>query len=218
MDFSAARHNMVECQIRPNQVTDERIVDAMSAIPRENFVPAEMSEVAYVDEALPVGKGRYLMEPVLLARLLQEAAISAEDLVLVLGCGTGYSAAVAARLAGTVVAIEEDASMSRAASDALGKLDIDNAAVIEAKVTVGYPEQAPYDVIFIGGAVADIPPSILDQLSGEGGRLVAIRMRANEQGKGIIAQKFSDNVTIREFVDGATPYLPGFEPVPAFSF
>lgn len=218
MDFDTARQNMVDCQIRPNQVTDERIIDAMSEIPRESFVPGDLGSVAYVDEALPIGNDRCLMEPMLLARLLQEAAIRPEDLVLVLGCGTGYSAAIAARLAGTVVAVEEDPTMVGMASDALSALDIDNAAVVAGKMTDGYPEQAPFDVIIIGGSVVDIPSSIFDQLSGEGGRLAAIRMRANQQGKGILAQKFADNVTIREFMDGSTPYLPGFEPVPAFSF
>ncbi|MDA0241454.1 MAG: protein-L-isoaspartate O-methyltransferase [Proteobacteria bacterium] len=218
MDFNTARQNMVECQIRPNQVTDERIIDAMLEIPREKFVPGEMSSVAYVDEALPIGNNRCLMEPMLLARLLQEAAIRPEDLVLVLGCGTGYSAAIAARLAGTVVALEEDPAMVGVAGEALSSLDIDNAAVVEGKMTAGYPEQAPFDVIILGGSVEDVPASIFDQLSGEGGRLSAIRMRANQQGKGILAQKFGDNVTIREFMDGGSPYLPGFEPVPAFSF
>ncbi len=215
MDFEAARLNMVESQIRPNEVTDPLIIEAMSEMPREAFVPERLAGVAYVDEALAVGNGRYLMEPMVLARLLQAAEIQAEDLALVIGCGSGYSAAVLARLAGTVVAIEATAALVNQASETLASLEIDNAAVIEAPLTDGYPKQAPYDVILFGGAVSEVPRHLTDQLA-DGGRLVAVAAKSTGLGRGVLVTRHGASVVEREIFDAGTPLLPGFEPVPTF--
>ncbi len=215
MDFEAARLNMVESQIRPNEVTDPLIIEAMSQMPREAFVPERLAGVAYVDEALAVGNGRYLMEPMVLARLLQAAEIQAEDLALVIGCGSGYSAAVLARLAGTVVAIEATAELVDQASETLASLGIDNAAVIEAPLTDGYPKQAPYDVILFGGAVSEVPRHLTDQLA-DGGRLVAVAAKSTGLGHGVLVTRHGASVVEREIFDAGTPLLPGFEPVPTF--
>ena len=215
MDFEAARHNMVESQIRPNEVTDRLIIEAMSEMPREAFVPERLAGVAYVDEALAVGNGRYLMEPMVLARLLQAAEIQAEDLALVIGCGSGYSAAVLARLAGTVVAIEATAELVNQASETLASLEIDNAAVIEATLTEGYPKQAPYDAILFGGAVSEVPRPLTDQLA-DGGRLVAVVAKSTGLGRGVLVTRHGASVVERDIFDAGTPLLPGFEPVPAF--
>lgn len=215
MDFEAARLNMVESQIRPNEVTDPLIIEAMSQMPREAFVPERLAGVAYVDEALAVGNGRYLMEPMILARLLQAAEIQADDLALVIGCGSGYSAAVLARLAGTVVAIEATAELVDQASETLASLGIDNAAVIEAPLTDGYPKQAPYDVILFGGAVSEVPRHLTDQLA-DGGRLVAVAAKSAGLGHGVLVTRHGASVVEREIFDAGTPLLPGFEPVPTF--
>ena len=125
-NFAAARINMVENQVRPNRVTDSRVLDAMAEVPRERFVPKPMRGNAYIDDDIEVAAGRYLMEPMVLGRLLQAAAITPGDIVLDVGCATGYSTAVLARLAATVVAVESDAALAETAIELLGELDADN--------------------------------------------------------------------------------------------
>ena len=168
MDFAAARRNMIDCQVLPN-----RVIDAMAETPREAFVPEAKRSIAYVDEALAVGGGRYLMEPMITARLLQTARIGADDVVLCIGCGTGYSPALLSKLANTVVVVESDKAMAKQAQETLAGLGIDTVAVIDGKMANGYPKQAPYDVIFFDGAVPSVPEKIEKQLA-EGGRLVAV--------------------------------------------
>ena len=217
MDFKLARHNMVESQIRPNEVTDPLLIDAMATLPREVFVPKELSGVAYVDEAIPLGDDRFLMEPMILARLIQTAEVQNSDAVLIVGCDTGYAAAVLSKLASAVVAVEESSEFVAKATENLEELGIDNVAVIEAALKTGYGKQSPYDVIIFGGGVSEIPDSISRQLA-DGGRLVAIVQRGAALGHGILMTRFGDSLSTREIFDAGTPYLPGFEPVEAFQF
>lgn len=224
MNYAAQRRNMVESQLRPNQVTDERILAAMGALPREAFVSKAQRGIAYVDEALPIGGGRYLMEPLVIARLMQEAAVKPTDVALHIGCGTGYAAAAMAKLASTVVAVESDPMLAKQAMQTLADLGIDTVAVVEGALTEGYPKQAPYDIIFFDGAVADIPTGIADQLA-EGGRLVAVvegRPRPGAigrwPGRGVLVTRFGGVLSRREVFDAGTPVLPGFERKPAFVF
>ena len=171
VDFAAARFNMVESQLRTNKVTDLRLLGAFETVPRERFVPEPLRGIAYIDEDVPLGGGRFVMEPRVLARLLQAADPGPEDVALDLGCGSGYATAILSRLVATVVALEDDAALAAAANRTLEKLEIDNAVVVEGRLTEGYPKQAPYNVILLGGAVAEVPAAIADQLA-EGGRLV----------------------------------------------
>jgi len=217
MDFKLARHNMVESQIRPNEVTDPLLIDAMATLPREAFVPEALAGVAYVDEAVPIGNGRYLMEPMILARLIQIAEVQDSDAVLNVGCNTGYAAAVLSKLASAVVAVEETAELAATATEKLEELGIDNVAVMEAELKSGYPKQSPYDVILFGGAVAEIPETISRQLA-DGGRLVAIVQRGDAIGHGVIMTRFGDTWSTRDVFDAGTPFLPGFEPVAEFQF
>ena len=216
MDFAAARHNMVESQIRPNRVTDDRLISAMGTVPREAFVPKELRGVAYVDEAIPISDGRYLMEPMILARLLQEAAPTAGDLALTVGCGTGYAAAVLSHLVGAVVAVESDAALARQASRTLTDMGIDTVAVIEGALAEGCRDQAPFDIIFFDGAVAEIPESVASQLT-EGGRLAAV-VAGSAIGKGVLVTRRRGILSSREVFDAGTPLLPGFERKAAFVF
>jgi protein-L-isoaspartate(D-aspartate) O-methyltransferase len=217
MDFKLARHNMVECQVRPNQVTDSGIIEAMSEIPREAFVPEAMAEVAYVDQALEVGHGRFLLAPMVLARLLQEAELTRNDMVLLVGCGTGYATAVISQIAGTVVALEQEAALAESATRLLASLEIDNAAVVEGPLVAGWKDQAPYDVIIFGGGAAEIPDAITAQLT-EAGRLVAVKADQGGIGRGTLVTNFNGVGTAREFMDAAAPLLPGFERAAEFSF
>jgi protein-L-isoaspartate(D-aspartate) O-methyltransferase len=216
-DYSAARFHMVEGQIRVNKVTDEALTDALMAVPRELFVPKSARGVAYVDEDIPIAPGRFLMEPMVLARLLNEARVRPTDIVLDLACGTGYASALLARMAATVVAVEDDPELAARASEVLGELNVDNVAVVQAPSEAGYPEQAPYDVILINGAVAEIPQPVFDQLN-EGGRLVTIVAPKGRMGQARVYAKVGGVVSHRVIFEAGTPMLPGFAPKPAFEF
>lgn len=217
MDYAAARHAMVESQIRTNRVSDPAIVTAFEEIPRELFVPANLRSVAYIDEAVPLGHGRYLMEPLALAQMLQAADIRPSDVVLDVGCATGYSAAILARLAGTVVAVESEPDFIREANRLLGEQTIHNAAVIEAPLTEGCAKQAPYDAIVIEGGVEEVPDALVKQL-GEGGRLVCVVVGAGGFGQGTLLTRIGGSIVRRAVFDAGTPLLPGFARRPSFVF
>lgn len=215
-DFAAARENMVETQVRPNGVTDRRILDAMAVVPREEFVPEPCRPVAYMDEDVPLGsRGRYLMEAMSFARLLQLAEVRPEDRALIVGAGTGYGAAVLARLAAEVVALEVDHGLAALARRNLGHLP--HVKVVEGSLAEGCKSEAPFDVIVIEGRAGEVPRTLLGQLA-PGGRLVAVvgetdvaRMRVYKAGAG--------GLTVREAHDAAVFPLPGLERSrPAFVF
>ena len=216
MDFAVARHNMVESQIKPNRVTDTLVMDALAELPREKFVPKALQGIAYVDEAIDIGGGRHLMETWVLARLLQTAEVQTDDIALIIGCGSGYEAAVMAYIANTVVALESDENMATQANGTLSELSIDTVAVVNGGLVQGYSRQAPYDVIFINGAVPEIPERLSSQLA-EGGRLVAI-VGEGAYGKGTLVTRYNDVITSRVVFDAGTPTLPGFEQDSHFSF
>lgn len=217
MDYAAARANMVGSQLRTNKVTDLGLLEAFETVPRELFVPADRRGVAYVDEDLAIADGRYLMKPMVLARLMQEAAIEAGDIVLDIGCGSGYSSAILAKVAATVVAVESDKRLAEEANQILSDQGNDNVVVVEAALDEGYPKQAPYNVIFIGGSVADVPKAICDQLI-DGGRLVAVVRDRPGLGRARLMQRTGDVVSSRVLFDAATPFLPGFTREAGFVF
>jgi protein-L-isoaspartate(D-aspartate) O-methyltransferase len=215
-EFADARRNMVDGQIVPNRVTDRRLIEALSDLPRERFVPKAMQGVAYVDEDLSVAAGRYLMEPMVFARLVQEAGIQPGDVVLDIGAGTGYEAAVMARLASVVVAVEENPDLAKVAGETLGALAIDNVVIMEGPLNEGCTRQGPYDVVFFGGAVEEVPPAILKQLA-DGGRLVAVVNRRNI-GSATLITRQNGVLGDRVLFDAGTPLLPGFARKPEFQF
>ncbi len=217
MNFALARHNMVESQIRTNRVTDPLIIAAMAEVPRERFVAPRLQGVAYMDESLPLAEGRALMEPMALARLLQAAEIRSDDVVLDVGCGTGYTAAVLARLASTVVALDSDTRLIAQATKNLTELEVDTVAVVDGPLTEGYPRQAPYDVILFEGAVAAVPRAILDQLA-EGGRLVAVIDEAQRPGSAQLATRLDGVIGHRALFEIGIPPLPEFAAEPKFIF
>lgn len=217
MDFAAARHNMVEGQIRTNRVLDQAVLRALAEIPREIFVPKPLRGVAYVDEDLAVGGGRVVMEPMALARLLDAAEIAPTDVVLNIGDATGYTTAVLSRLAQTVVALECDGDWAAKASQSLGDLAIDNAAVVQGSLADGYAAQAPYDVIVFSGAVPEIPQAVCRQM-GEGGRLVAVVRPGRGLGQGMVMVRCGDSWGRRPLFDIGTTALPGFDRPARFVF
>ncbi len=216
-DFALARHNMVEGQIRTNKVTDPALLDALAALPREQFVPAERRSAAYVDEDLRLAGERYMMEPMVLARLLQAAEPTRTDVALDVGCGTGYATAVLARVTATAIGLEADPALARAAGETLARLSIDNAIVVEGKLADGYPKHGPYDIVFVNGAVEEFPQALIEQLA-EGGRLVGIRRTGAGPGAATLLLKRRGAVAGRTLFEAATPYLAGFAPKPRFVF
>jgi len=215
--YETARAKMIDCQLRPNKVTDERIIDAFARIRRELFVPEHLRGVAYVDEDLPLGKGRYLMEPMVAARLLQAAMPDRKDTALVVGASVGYEAALLALLARSVVALEEDAELARRGRAALVDHRIASVSYVEEPLSAGHRQRAPYDVILFGGAVAAIPSEIAAQLS-EGGRIGAVLRPGQGVGRATLTTRTGGVLAHRVIFDAATPLLPGFVPTPAFVF
>ena len=205
---------MVDCQLRPNKVTDEKVLSAMGSIPREVFAGPDYQGIAYVDEDIPLGDGRYLMEPMVLARLLQAAEIGADDVVLDIGCGSGYTAAVCAGIAATVVAVESDPRLAAEATRIMGELEANNVVVVDGSLKEGYLQQAPYDVIVFSGAVPEIPKGIQGQLS-EGGRLVAV---LEVESHAVLARNTRGVVSCRAIFDASIPELPGFAREAGFVF
>lgn len=216
-DFEAARHHMVDCQIRTNKVTNRAIIEAMREIPRERFVDSALQGIAYLDEDLPIGNGRFLMEPMVLARMLQTLDIRPDEVALDIGAVTGYSSAVISRLASAVIAVESDPALARTANRNMADLGFDNVVVVENALTAGYPAQAPYDVIVLQGAVAETPAAIVDQLA-DGGRLCAVVRERAEQGKVALMMRSGTVVSSRIVFDANTPTLPGFEKAAGFAF
>ena len=156
---------MVESQIKPNRVTDVVLMNAMADIPREIFVPKALQGIAYVDEAIEIGEGRHLMEAWVLARLLEAAEINTQDVALLIGCASGYEAAVLSYLAATVVALESNKVLLKRASASLEELAIDTVVIVEGNLRDGFERQAPYDVILINGAVPVVPEHLGWQLA-----------------------------------------------------
>ncbi|HUC12221.1 MAG TPA: protein-L-isoaspartate O-methyltransferase [Stellaceae bacterium] len=216
--FEAARTHMIDSQIRPNKVTDDRLLDALAQIRRELFVPAHLQPVAYIDEDLAIGRGRYLMEPMVAARLIQAASVQRTDMALVVGAGSGYEAAVLSKLARAVVAVEEDEELARMARAALVEENIASVSVVEGRLRDGYRQRAPYDVILFGGAVAEVPSEIVGQLAEEGRLVVVVKAEGVGIGRAILMTRTGGVVGRRVLFDAAISLLPGLEPKPAFVF
>jgi protein-L-isoaspartate(D-aspartate) O-methyltransferase len=217
-DYALARLNMVESQIRTNKVTDPQLIDAFDTVPREIFVPKAMRGIAYVDEAIQVGGGRYMLEPMVLARLLQAAAPQPGETALDVACGTGYATVVLSRLVDMVVGVEEDEALVDAGNSNLATLEIGNAAIVAASLQDGYAKQAPYNVILIDGAVESVPQSLFDELA-EGGRLVTVEGGSpTEPGEAVLYEKRTGRIGRRVLFDAGTPLLPGFRQTAGFVF
>jgi protein-L-isoaspartate(D-aspartate) O-methyltransferase len=221
--FLIARRNMVECQLVPGNILDEEIVEALSNVPREQFVPDTVRGSAYIDEDLPVAKNRYLLAPLVLARMLVLADIKKTDTVLDVACATGYSTAVIGQLAEKVVAVEEQMELAEKARQLLTRLHTPNAEVITGAFAPGYPSSGPYDVIFINGAIETLPETLTDQLA-EGGRLVTIQSislrpgKSSGLGKAVLYRKSGGRLFQKEAFDASVPLLHGFEEKRQFEF
>jgi protein-L-isoaspartate(D-aspartate) O-methyltransferase len=222
IDFAAARRIMVDSQVRTSDVTDLRLIAAMLAVPRERFLPAEQADLAYLDFDVPASvaqagvPARRLLKPMVLAKLLQAAEIADGDHVLDVGCATGYSSAVLARLAHAVVALEQDTALAEVARDNLRALGTSRVRLVTGPLADGWPPEAPYDVIVLNGASEVVPKTLLRQLK-PGGRLVGVLGRG-PAGKATLYRSIGGECGGRPIFDAAAPLLPGFAAAPAFVF
>lgn len=222
MDFAAARRNMVEGQIRTNRVNDLPIVAAMLEVARERFAPPAWQAVAYSDRAIPLGdhaaalahRGRVMLPPMAMARLLQAAHVAPGDAVLHVGCNTGYGTALLARLAGRIVALEEDSGLAERASANLA--GIAQVKVVQGPLAAGWAAEGPYDVIFVEGGVERLPDGLAPQLADDG-RMVVIANRAGTS-RGEIVRRAGDTLSGFPVFDAVAPVLPGFAQPAEFVF
>jgi len=214
-DFAARRTTMVDTQVRPSDVTKFPIINAMLSVPREMFVPADRVEAAYVGENLDLGGGRVMLDPRTLAKMLDALALTPADLVLIVGAGHGYAAAVVARMVNAVIALEEDAVMATEAERALAEVGADNAAVLTGPLAEGVAKHAPYDAMLIEGAIEVLPEGLAGQLR-DGGRIAAL-FREGNLGVCRIGIARDGRIAWRHAFHASAPVLPGFVAARAFS-
>ncbi len=213
-NFEAMRRAMVASQLRTNAVSDQRVVEAMDSVPREAFVPADRAALAYVDTPVPLGNGRALNPPMVTGRLLSEAGVMSSDKVLLIGAATGYAAAVLDRLAGRVVAVESDTELAARAATALAYLP--NVQLVTGALDAGHTAGAPYDLLFIDGAVEQVPESLIRQLAPDG--RIATALVDNGVTRLAIGRCAGDGLGFDIFLDAEAVVLPGFARPKPFAF
>ena len=214
--YETARTLMVDGQVRPNKVTDARLIAAMRTLPRERFLPPGLAPLAYSDAGVKLGGGRVLAAPMAIARLVQLAGLRGGEAVLLVGAGTGYGAALLAACGGRVTALEEDAELLALARGALA--GVAGVTLVAGPLAEGWKAGAPYDVVFIEGAVEEIPPALAAQLRSPGGRLVAVRAAAGRVGQAVLGEPSAGGLVVQPMFDCAVPLLPALRRVPGFVF
>lgn len=217
MDFSVARRHMVDCQIRPNQVTDETLIALFETVPRERFAPSRQQALAYVDVDLPITENRRLMNPCIMARMLQTLSEGNGGVALVVGCGSGYAVAILSGTFDCVFALESDPALAADATRVLSELAIDNAVVVEGALEGGWAKDGPYNAIFIDGGVGEIPDGLSTQLA-DGGRLTAVRLDESGTGRAVLLERRGASVSRRTLFDAAIPALKEFDKRAGFVF
>jgi protein-L-isoaspartate(D-aspartate) O-methyltransferase len=222
IDAALQRKNMVESQVRPSDVVDRRVIRAMLEVPREEYVPTAQRAIAYMDRDVPLGHGRQgtpqrmLLAPRTFAKLAELAELEPTDSVLVVGAAGGYSAAVVARIARSVIALEQDGELADLASARLAPLAASGVSVVRGPLAAGAPDKGPFDAIIVEGAVSDVPEALLDQLK-DGGRLVAI-LATSANVKASLWRRLGTGFDRSSGFDATAPLLPGFEPPRGFVF
>jgi protein-L-isoaspartate(D-aspartate) O-methyltransferase len=215
--FTEARNNMVDSQVRPNKVNDPRIIAAMRRLPRERFLPPGLASLAYADEDVPLGRGRVLLEPMVIARLVQLMAVVAGERVLVVAAGPGYGSALLASRGARVTALEDDAALLVLARSALAEF-APSVSLVSGPLAAGWPSGAPYDAILIEGAVGAIPPDIGAQLRTETGRLATVCMVSATGGQAVLAEAAGAGLRMQPMFDCTAPPIPSLVASPGFVF
>ncbi len=217
VDFTQARQNMVDCQLRTNKIVDESIINAFSVVPRELFVEPRFQAIAYTDKDISVGFDRYLISPMVYGKLLQSLNTHPDEVALDVGCATGYSSAVLAHLVMTVVALEPEKELGIKANDNFRSLAIDNAVLVEGALDAGYSTQGPYDIITVAAGLPFIPKPLIDQLA-EGGRLCTVIISDKGLGNAVLLTKSNGIISERILFDAIISSMPGFEFEQGFVF
>ena len=214
--YQAARNLMVDGQVRPNKVTNQRLIDAMRTLPRERFVPAHLASLAYADEDVPLGGGRYLTEPMVIARLIQSAAVRPGERALVVAAGSGYAAALLAACGASVVALEEDPALLALARTTLGRA-APSVSIVSGPLQQGWPAGGPYDIVLIDGGVETLPTEIYDQVK-RGGRLLLVRASQGQVSQAVLGEPTPSGPSFQALFDCATPPLACMRRQPGFVF
>lgn len=215
-DYAAARRHMIDSQIRTNDVTDPVILSAFKQVPRESFVPVSRRSISYSDVHIDTGEGRVMIRPRDFSKMLDAANIQPTDVVLDIGCGRGYSTAVLAGIAETVIGLEDDEARIEQATDLLTTIDVTNAAIVQGDLKSGAREHGPFNVIFANGSVSKAPKTWLDQLA-NGGRLVCV-VQNGPIGRVCVFTRSGDAIGERIVFDASVPALPGFQQADEFVF
>lgn len=224
IDCADRRSNMVDSQLRPNKVSDSRVLGAMRSLPRERFLPPALTALAYADEDVPLPGGRWLMQPMVLARLVQLADPAPGERVLVVGAGTGYGSAVLAACGAAVVALEENEDLLRIARAVIPQVangaQAPGVEIVSGPLAAGWPAGASYDLVFIEGGFEQLPAAIAEQVSSNGGRLVGVRLLTGRVGQAVLGERTgtAPEISLRPVFDCATPALPGLRRAPGFVF
>ncbi len=219
-NFEILRQRMVDSQIRVSDVTDHRIIRAFLQTPRELFVPSGQKPFAYSDRDIPIGTGetgeRFLLSPMTLAKMVQALQIEATNVVLDIGCGSGYSAAILAQLAASVVAVEEDEALVAAAEANLQTLSFANTAILQGRLTDGLASEGPFDAILISGGVEEVPEALTRQLNDHGRLVVVVVSQGSGQAR--LYERAGAQTSERPLFDVSAPILPGFRKAREFVF
>lgn len=213
--FTTRRRMMVDTQVRPSDVTKYPIIEAMLAVPREDFVPTDLREAAYLGENLELGEGRVILEPRTLAKLLDALSPGADDTALVVGAALGYSAALLGRLCAAVIALEDNEEWAGDAESSLAAASADNVAIVTGPLAEGAVKHAPYDLILVEGGVGQLPDDLCKQLA-PGGRIACLLMEGS-LGKAMIGTRIGDRTGWHFEFNAAAPLLPDFTAEPSFS-
>ena len=216
--FEVARKAMIDSQIRPNKVIDERVVAAFAQTPRELFVPKALRDVAYVDEDISLAGGRYLIEAMVMGRMLQALQLESHHNVLLIGAGTGYTAALLSQLCSSVIAIDNRAGAVEKTQEQLAQMEIGNVAVLKGKLTEGYASEGPYDAIVIEGGVETMPEALLEQLAAEGNCVAIWRTNSTIQGEASIWSRAGTGFLRKSLFNAQVPTLSEFKAKPSFVF
>ena len=218
LQFAHSRKNMVDCQLRPNKVTDERVLTAFETLPREEFVPRNQRAIAYVDEDLPLPGARSMMEPMVLSRIVQALDVQQHHSVLVVGGSTGYATAIMACLADSVISIETRTQLVEKSQETLVACGLDNAVAIKGRLTDGFAKEAPYHRILIEGSVETVPDTLLDQLSADGMLAAIWRPADHPVGVASIWTRAGTGFARKPLFDAQVPLLDEFRAKREFIF
>ncbi len=210
MDFYTLRKNMVDSQLKPNKIVNKNLIDAFLRVPREIFLSKKIINQSYVDDNIDLTKNRYMLNPMIISRLIQALNVKQNDTILVLGSNVGYSSVILSYLCNTVIGIEAIKSFYEFSTSVLMKLDVNNVAIIKGKIEYGFPDQHPYDNILIEGGVNFVPERILNQLA-DNGKLVTVEVDEGNIGKAVIFKKQKNNYSKSFLFDANVPLLDVFK-------